>query len=681
MTQKCSECGQIPADGRCPVNNPMCPTVAYVAPSQAPEQALIGTLVAGRYRVDEVIGKGGFGTVFAAQHVTTKQSVVIKVLNAQMSADKLQVQRFYNEAQMTAQLRHPNTVKVFDFGVTDSGLLFIAMERLNGRELADVFKAEGKLDPARAVRIACAILRSLAEAHSVGLVHRDLKPGNIFLCDVPGEPDYVKLLDFGIAKDTDGGTDSDLTKTGFAVGTPKYMSPEQGRAEKLDQRSDLYSLGVILYELLCGQAPFTAPSAMSLIVKHMQEPAPPLRPRVEGLPDGLAEIVMTALQKSPSARFYDADDMRASLELVLERAGEPVSPTKRALTAQMRGLTPGVVAAAAAQAGAPLMSGGEDETVALRTKGAADTVHQQAAGPQPTQLLDTNETNVAAQLQEPDVVPAPTDKHDDKTIMGEHAAAALAAAANDRAVHARPGRTVKSDKKRGSMAGPVLIAGVLAAAGWVGWQVQQGKAVGEAVNPAAAVNAAVSASKKALSAGEKASKAAIAAVETRGRDRTQAKKGHRDMKGPKFKEELAAEAQPKKEVTAQAKAKGFRPPLDAKTIDDGGKRIKNKLRSCWKKHGVGTANFKRVRIDIEVARDGKVTEASYSETGNDKLSQCFEAAASSLRFADDAENAEAHQLFVNLGGKLRGRRAKSTAKPASTPAKAATFRANGDAAL
>ena len=336
---------------------------------------MIGAIVGGRYKVDGVLGKGGFGTVFAAKHVTTKQDVVVKVLNAQVASDRTQVQRFFNEARMTSQLTHPNTVRVFDFGHTDTGALFIVMERLNGEEMAVLLKQEQQFAPMRVMRIACAVLRSLSEAHEIGLVHRDLKPSNIFLCEVHGEKDFVKLLDFGIAKDTEADGEADLTKTGFALGTPKYMSPEQGKADKLDRRSDLYSLGVIMYEALAGQAPFSARSGMQLIVKHLQEPPPPLQNKVEGLPDGLAPIVMTALQKHPGSRFYDADDMRAAIEMVMERAGEPVQSNKRAQTAAVRGLTPADVMSAAA-----VDVGAEDETAATQTPSHAH-VGQQAAAP------------------------------------------------------------------------------------------------------------------------------------------------------------------------------------------------------------------------------------------------------------------------------------------------------------
>ena len=216
-------------------------------------------------------------------------------------------------------------MRVYDFGQTDAGQLYLAMELLHGQELAKVLKEERTLEPMRAIRIAIAVLKSLAEAHDAGMVHRDLKPENVFLCRMRGEDDFVKLIDFGIAKSFEH-ADQDLTKTGFAVGTPKYMSPEQGRAEPLDGRSDLYSLGIILYQCLTSDVPFRAPSAMGIIVKHLQErPVPVDQAAPQPLPSGLADVVMRALAKRREDRFADADDMRLALEHVLEAAGESLT--------------------------------------------------------------------------------------------------------------------------------------------------------------------------------------------------------------------------------------------------------------------------------------------------------------------------------------------------------------------
>jgi serine/threonine-protein kinase len=301
---------------------------------------LVGQTFGGRYLLTAILGEGGFGTVFRATHTSTRQEIVVKVLKPEFSKDPVHIQRFLNEGRAASRLNHPNTVRVFDFGQTDDAHLYLAMELLNGRELSRVLRDVGRMEPLRAVHIAIGVLKSLAEAHQEGIVHRDLKPDNVFLCRIHGEDDFVKLIDFGIAKSYQS-ADQDLTAAGFAVGTPKYMSPEQARAESLDGRADLYALGIILYEMLSGTVPFHAASAMATMVKHLQEPPRPLTEACDlPLPAGLPDVVHIALRKSRDARYRDAEDMRAALERVLEGAGEPVSPTGRARSAEERGLLP-----------------------------------------------------------------------------------------------------------------------------------------------------------------------------------------------------------------------------------------------------------------------------------------------------------------------------------------------------
>ena len=337
-TRFCPECGQARTEDVCPVHS--IPTIVQQQDDFTSQ--LIGQLISGKYKVESLIGQGGFGAVFRAINQNMRQEMVIKVLRPEYAKDPIQVQRFFNEGRMAAQLKETHTVKVFDFGQTDSGQLYLAMEYLRGHELARVLREQKTLEPMRAVRIAIAVLRSLAEAHDLGMVHRDLKPENVFLCQLRGEDDFVKLIDFGIAK-TFEGQDQDLTKTGFAVGTPKYMSPEQGRAEPLDGRSDLYSLGIILYQCLTGDVPFRAPSAMGIIVKHLQEkPTPVDEAAPQPLPHGLADVVMCALSKRREDRFANADDMRAALEQVLETAGEQLAPTGASRARQSSKGMPGI---------------------------------------------------------------------------------------------------------------------------------------------------------------------------------------------------------------------------------------------------------------------------------------------------------------------------------------------------
>ena len=331
----CPQCGKATALATCPEHH--CPTI--VMTPTAIETVKTGVVIGGRYQVDRLLGRGGFGAVYLCRHVATGQQMVVKVLKPDLSDDPTQVQRFFNEARTSSQLSHPNTVRVFDFGQTDAGLLYIAMELLEGKELQLVLRESGGvLDPLRTARIAVDVLKSLAEAHGKGLVHRDLKPDNIFLCTAHGEEDFVKVIDFGIAKTMDPKANQDLTKTGFTVGTPKYMSPEQVLNKALDGRSDLYALGVILYQCLSGEVPHAGASPMETLMLHLQSPARPLATVApQPLPPGLAAIVMKVLQKDPGERFDDAEDMRAALEEILVTAGHlSGSGQRRAMSARMR---------------------------------------------------------------------------------------------------------------------------------------------------------------------------------------------------------------------------------------------------------------------------------------------------------------------------------------------------------
>ncbi len=561
------------------------------------------------------------------------------------------------------------------------------------------------------------MLQSLSEAHAIGLVHRDLKPSNIFLCSIHGHRDFVKLLDFGIAKDTDGGEESDLTKTGFAVGTPKYMSPEQGRADKLDRRSDLYSLGVIMYEALCGEAPFKAPSAMSLIVKHMQEVPQSIDERVEGLPDGLAMIVMTALKKSPNARFYDADDMRAALEMVLARAGEPVSPTTKAQTAKMRGLTPDVVSAALA-AKSTAASVAETREVAIKPGGderptkdddeqaeaatraiaaGAAGVAAGAAGAAAKQAFDPVKTGLGAPTErgpdpalaeaETKAVPTPAAtpalagmmadptsahrKHPSAPIMEDIGGGSIMPSSPSRPARNRP----KNQDDGRSIAVLLLVVVLVAIAGVVAWQVFGGSGVDTSV--AAGRARAMAAGREAVDFTKRASKAAVAAAQTAARNSDQ-RRGVRDKKGPKFKEDLAEKKAARKKEIEQAKAKGKTAPLTKKEVDKVGERHKGALRKCYVKYATKPANYKRIRIDVRIAEDGKVTDASSPESENDELAGCFEGVMKKARFRGKREDTESHQMFVNLG-KIKSIRKKSPRRKPAPKKKKPAY--DGDMAL
>lgn len=273
---------------------------------------LVGTVLDGRYRVIACIGAGGFGTVYRGRQVTVDLEVAIKVLSAEASQNLEMVRRFENEAKIISQLRHPNTLKLVDFGRAPDRRLYIVTEFLTGSPLDRVLQRR-RLDVLRTVRLLGQVCESLAEAHGRGIVHRDLKPANIFVEKV-GDQEVGKVLDFGIAKISHQTT---MTAAGQVMGTPPYMSPEQCRGDEIDPRSDLYSLGIVAYECLSGSVPFNAPTPLAILLKHLQEPARPLRslsldPALNVDPE-LDELILTMLAKHPDERPHSAGVVRETL--------------------------------------------------------------------------------------------------------------------------------------------------------------------------------------------------------------------------------------------------------------------------------------------------------------------------------------------------------------------------------
>ncbi len=320
----------------CSVATPekICPhdgTPTYVKVVEAPGLEP-GIVIGDRYRIVSRIGQGGFGAVYRAVHVATRQDIAIKVLKRELAQDAAQVQRFHAEAQASSLLQQAHTVRVYDFGQIDDGSLYLAMEFLHGRPLEALLHDTPALPPQRAVRILSQVLASLSEAHERGIVHRDLKPDNIFIVDMHGETDWVKVIDFGIAKFT-GDMEQTLTRTGVAIGTPRYMSPEQACAAKVDGRSDLYSLGIIAYRLLTGSLPFDGQNSMEIVIAQMHAPPRPIAEVTpQPLPRSLVQAIERVLAKKPDDRFRNADEMRDALESALgdpwmiEPAADTVSP-------------------------------------------------------------------------------------------------------------------------------------------------------------------------------------------------------------------------------------------------------------------------------------------------------------------------------------------------------------------
>ncbi|MGM0577344.1 MAG: protein kinase domain-containing protein [Myxococcota bacterium] len=293
--------------------------------------ALIGRTLAGRYRVDRLLGRGGMGSVYAAEHMAIERPVALKVLAPHLSEDPAQVERFNQEARASSRLEHPNTIRVFDYGQSEDGQLFLAMELLEGEELSRVIRREGALEPARAVRIARQMGKSIGEAHQAGVIHRDLKPDNVFLSQIYGERDFVKVLDFGIAKFTDGSpAQQSLTQTGFIAGTPLYIAPEHALGQQVTARTDLYSLGVMLYEMLTGVLPFRADTPLGIVMKHIHEAPPPLREKKPDLeiPRDLEALVLRLLSKKPKDRPASAKEVGDALDAV-DFSGSSAPPARR----------------------------------------------------------------------------------------------------------------------------------------------------------------------------------------------------------------------------------------------------------------------------------------------------------------------------------------------------------------
>jgi serine/threonine-protein kinase len=291
---------------------------------------LIGQTLAGKYFIHQLLGHGGMGDVYKATHLTLDRPVVLKLLKKLFHSDPSLVQRFHREARASSRLNHPNSITIIDFGQTDDGTLFMAMEYLSGRSLERIVADEHPLPESRVIHIVAQILAALGEAHSLGIIHRDLKPANVMIEPRRDEPDFVKVLDFGIAKLNEPGSGgAGLTQAGIVCGTPGYMSPEQVRGEELDPRSDIYAVGVILYEMLTGVLPFESDTPMGLVTKHLVEDPPPIgvrRPGTAVSPD-LEAVIMKALARDRDERFSSSDEMRAALLSCGQPAAAPLRPT------------------------------------------------------------------------------------------------------------------------------------------------------------------------------------------------------------------------------------------------------------------------------------------------------------------------------------------------------------------
>ncbi len=270
----------------------------------------------GQYTLEEKIGEGGMGVVYRAKHSLLRRPTAIKLL-AKDRTGATDIRRFAREVQLTSSLTHPNTIAIYDFGHTRDGVFYYAMEHLDGVSLHDLVEKEGPQPPARVVHILVQIAGALAEAHSVGMIHRDVKPANVFLCERGGMKDFVKVLDFGLVKEMNRGeTDNVMSRTDAIAGTPHYMAPESiTTPSEVDAKVDIYALGGVAYFLLTGTTPFDGNNLVEICSHHLHSPVerPSVRAKVD-IPRALEDVVVACLAKSPKDRPADGKDLIARLE-------------------------------------------------------------------------------------------------------------------------------------------------------------------------------------------------------------------------------------------------------------------------------------------------------------------------------------------------------------------------------
>ena len=321
--KKCPKCGVEYSD-----TTTLCPADGVAL--ETTNDALIGSTLAGKYRIDSRLNEGGMGNVYKGTHVLMDKTVAIKVLRPSLAADEKIVARFSREARAASRISHPNALSVTDIG-EDNGTVFLVMEYLSGKTLKQVIRDEGPLPLPRIVEITRQVGDALTAAHAQGVVHRDLKSDNIMLLDTTTVGDHAKVLDFGIAKinEPDGTFDPGLTAPNFVMGTPQYMSPEQcSQDSEIDHRSDIYSLGVILFEMLVGHVPFSGDSPTIVMMKHLQKPVPSVLEERQDVAPAIGRVVARAMAKVPDNRYQTIAELIEDLTIASGMiVPVPVAPT------------------------------------------------------------------------------------------------------------------------------------------------------------------------------------------------------------------------------------------------------------------------------------------------------------------------------------------------------------------
>jgi serine/threonine-protein kinase len=293
------------------------------------QDPLLGTTLAGNYQIQSVIGHGGMGVVYKARHVLMDRTVAIKMLRSQLISDSMTVKRFQQESKAASRINHPHVITVYDFGISTSGQPYIVMDYLKGISLAEIIRSEGHVGVERCIKILGQACDALDYAHRQGVVHRDLKPSNIVLINYDGDSEFVKVVDFGVAKlmPMTSVEEQKLTQAGEVCGSPVYMSPEQCLGQELDTRSDIYSMGIVLYESLTGKLPILGSTMVDTMSKHIsEEPQTFTQARPDlYIPERIEAVVFKTLRKNPADRHESMADLKFDLETAIPRPGKSVT--------------------------------------------------------------------------------------------------------------------------------------------------------------------------------------------------------------------------------------------------------------------------------------------------------------------------------------------------------------------